>query len=84
MLSVLGKKSAHFVGDSTLSVSELVDAKNELRALNSRLMTSLTPKDEWVEQNRAKQSLTWESIPAEGQEVVLPHEANISLGADFF
>ncbi|MGP9497480.1 acylphosphatase [Halomonas sp. AOP43-D1-4] len=84
VLSVLGKKSAHVVGDGTLSVSELVDAKNELRALNPRLMTSLIPKDEWVEQNLAKQSLTWESIPAEGQEVVLRQEANISLGADSF
>lgn len=84
VLSVLGKKSAHVVGDGTLSVSELVDEKNELRALNPRLMTSLIPKDEWVEQNLAKQSLTWESIPVEGVEVVLRHEANISLGADSF
>lgn len=84
VLSVLGKKSAHVVGNGTSSVIELVDAKNKLRALNPRLMVSLIPKDEWVEQNLAKQGLAWESIPAEGQEVVLRHEANISLGADSF
>lgn len=84
VLSVLGKKSAHIVGDGTMSVSELVDAKNELRALNPRLMTSLIPRDEWVETNLAKQGLSWESIPAQGQEVVLRHEANISMGADTF
>ncbi|MGP5713379.1 acylphosphatase, partial [Vreelandella alkaliphila] len=84
VLSVLGKTPANVMGDGKLSVSELVDAKNELRALNPRLMTSLIPKDDIVEQNLAKQSLTWESIPAEGQEVVLRHEANISLGADSF
>lgn len=84
VLSVLGKTPAHVLGDGSLSVSELVDAKNELRALNPRLMTSLIPKDDVVEQNLAKQGLAWDSIPAEGQEVVLRHEANISMGADTF
>lgn len=84
VLAVLGKTPARVVGDGTLSVSELVDAKNDLRTLNPRLMTSLIPKDEVVEQNLAKQELAWDSIPAEGREVVLRHEANISLGADSF
>ncbi|MDW0359741.1 acylphosphatase [Halomonas venusta] len=84
VLSVLGKKPAHVVGDGILSVSELVDAKNKLRALNPRLMTSLIPKDDVVEQNLAKQELAWESIPAKEQEVLLRHEANISMGADTF
>lgn len=84
VLSVLGKTSARVVGDGVLSVRELVAAKNELRALNPRLMTSLIPVDEVMEDNLRKQSLHLESVPALGQDVVLRHEANLSLGADSF
>lgn len=84
VLSVLGKIPANVVGNGELSISELLDAKNELRALNPRLMTSLILKDNVAEKNLTKQGLTWESIPSEGQEVMLRQEANISLGADSF
>ncbi|MGP9572507.1 acylphosphatase [Halomonas sp. AOP5-CZ2-32] len=84
VLAVLGKESAHVIGDGISTVEALVEEKNSLRSMNPRLMTSLIPLDEIAFQNLARQGLNWQSVPDAEQHVVLRQEANISKGADTF
>lgn len=84
VLAVLGKESAQVVGDGVSTVEALVAAKNRLREMNPRLMTSLIPLDEVATRNLARQGLEWQSVPAAEQRVLLRQEANISMGADTF
>lgn len=84
VLAVLGKDPAHVVGDGIATVEALVEAKNQLRAMNPRLMTGLIPLDEVASRNLHRQGVDWQSVPRSGQRVVLRQEANISMGADTF
>lgn len=84
VLAVLGKESAHVVGDGITTMEALVEAKNRLRVMNPRLMTSLISLDEVATHNLNRQGFDWQSVPRAEQRVVLRQEANISMGADTF
>ena len=84
VLAVLGKEPAQVLGNGKDTVRTLVDQKNRVRALNPRLMTSPVRLDEVVLRNLERQGLSKDCVPEAGQQVVLRHEANISMGADTF
>lgn len=83
-VAVLGKRSAHVIGDGLKTIMQLIDEKNAIRSLNPRLMTSLVTVDEVVERNLSRQKLSLDSVPENGAYVTLKTEANISQGADTY
>ena len=82
VLSVVVRQPASVTGDGVSTVAELVSAKNQIRRRNPHTRTRLIRKGEASTYRLQKQGLSWESIPAADQHVVLASAANISQGGD--
>ena len=78
------RKPAHVVGDGTHTVTELIAEKNKhpWRGEGHTNNLSFIEVDELVEKLLSEQKLTVESIPNEGQEVILRRTANLSTGGE--
>ena len=76
------RRPAHVYGDGIRTVSELVRAKNKIRAKNPSLCRSLIPlKDTTIEILKA-QGYGLNSVPRHGAHVQLARIANIAAGGD--
>jgi cyanophycin synthetase len=78
------RKPAHVVGDNTHSIQELIDEKNQhpWRGKGHVNNLSLIEVDDVVKNILKDQGLTLETIPIEGQEVILRKTANLSTGGE--
>lgn len=83
-LAVLLRVPANVVGDGEHTVAELVAAKNDhpLRGDGSRTPLKKIALGDIEQLQLKEQSLTVESIPAQGQPVQLRANSNISTGGD--
>jgi cyanophycin synthetase len=83
-VAVAFRKPAHVVGDGAHTVTKLIAEKNKhpWRGKGHTNNLSLIEVDELVEKLLSEQQLTVESIPSEGQEVVLRRTANLSTGGE--
>lgn len=73
---------AHVVGNGESTISGLIQAKNTERAKNPGLSTSLLRPSQDIADHLARQGLTYDSVPDNGQTVFLRYKANASAGGD--
>src|SRR5690625_4568957 len=73
---------AFVIGDGSSSVKELISRKNRERKLNPH--TSFRPIviDDTLEGHVARQGFSLSSVPAQGEEVILRGNANLSSGGE--
>lgn len=78
------RKPAFVVGDGSSTVTQLIAKKNEhpWRGEGHENNLSLIVVDELVTAYLQEQGLTLESVPSEGQEVMLRKTANLSTGGE--
>jgi len=77
VIGVVRRKAAHIVGNGKNSIRELIIMKNEERK-NSLLKPILL--DNEVTLKLQRENLNLESIPQEGQEVILRYNCNLTTG----
>ena len=75
---------ANVVGDGTATIAELVAAKNTVRETSDYTRHQPIELGPDKERYLAAQSLTPDSVPAQGQRVFLHYVANISAGGDSY
>lgn len=73
---------ANVVGDGKLSINELVAQKNAARMKNPFLSKGLIKPDVEIENMLGLQSLAFDSVPENGQQIQLRQKANASAGGD--
>jgi D-alanine-D-alanine ligase-like ATP-grasp enzyme len=77
VIGVVRRKAAHVIGNSKNSIRELIAIKNEQRK-DSLLKPILL--DNEVTLKLQRENLNLESIPQEGQEVILRYNCNLTTG----
>jgi D-alanine-D-alanine ligase-like ATP-grasp enzyme/acylphosphatase len=82
VLSVLRRTPGAVIGDGELTVAELILQKNEFRRHNPHLRTRPIKVGDAARFQLEKQGLTFTSVPAAGQRVVLTVAGNLSQGGD--
>lgn len=82
VVGALRRDPANVFGDGRSSISELVDIKNADRRKNPFLSTGLIKFDFEMHKCLSDMNLTAESVPSEGEKIVLRRIANASAGGD--
>lgn len=76
------RRPANVLGDGAHTVQELIDLKNARRLANPYLCKKKITQDREVEQYLDRVGYSLESVPRQGEEVVLRGRANASQGGD--
>lgn len=82
VVGALRRDPANVVGDGQSSISELIDIKNLVRRKNPFLGTGLIKFDFEIQKCLSALNLTAESVPRNGEKIVLRRIANASAGGD--
>lgn len=82
VIAVSQRARANVVGDGKSTILELIDQKNELRKQDRDLMNFLIPTDTEKLNRLSSNGLTLQSVPDEGEIVILRNESNISSGGE--
>jgi D-alanine-D-alanine ligase-like ATP-grasp enzyme/acylphosphatase len=82
VVSVVKRTAGGVVGDGRSSVAELVLAKNATRLRNPHLRTRLLVLGDLALEQLRGTGMTPDSVPAEGEHVILTTAGNISRGGD--
>ncbi|MCK0470259.1 acylphosphatase [Halalkalibacter sp. APA_J-10(15)] len=82
VVGAIQRKPAHVIGDGVNSIKDLIYNKNESRKQHPRLRSCLIKEDDELKHFLNERGYYLESIPKEGEVVVLRETANISLGGD--
>ncbi|GAB2480950.1 hypothetical protein GCM10008929_03110 [Alkalibacterium psychrotolerans] len=82
VIAVSQRARANVVGDGESTILELIEQKNELRKQDRDLMNFLIPTDTDKLNRLSSKGHTLQSIPAEGEKVILRNESNISSGGE--
>lgn len=82
VVSVTLRLPPSVLGDGIRSVAELIEVKNKYRILNPNLRTKLIRFDDMLDRYLISRGLTSDSVPTSGEQVVLDHRANVSVGGD--
>lgn len=82
VVGALRRDPANVVGDGRSSISELIEDKNLERQKNPFLSTGLIRFDFEMRKCLSELNLTVESVPREGERIVLRRIANASAGGD--
>jgi D-alanine-D-alanine ligase-like ATP-grasp enzyme len=77
VIGAVRRKAAHVIGDSKNTIRELIKIKNEQR--EEALLKPITIDNE-VTLKLQRNNLNLESIPEEGQEIILRYNCNLTTG----
>ncbi|WP_067841013.1 acylphosphatase [Amphibacillus sediminis] len=73
---------ANVIGDGKSTISELIEQKNAMRMKNARLFSCLIEIDEETLDFIQTAGYTLDSIPIQGEKVLLKEKTNVSAGGD--
>lgn len=82
VIAACRREAAHVVGNGRATVTQLIAEKNQKRRGNPFLRLGLIEVDCEVEHNLLNQGLGLESVPRNGQRVIMRTVANASAGGD--
>lgn len=82
VIAAILREPASVVGDGTRSVAELVVRKNLVRRLNPHLWGRPIKYDAAARYQLERAGMTLDSVPAEGQRVLLSSSCSLSQGGD--
>lgn len=77
VVGIVWRKSPRVIGNSKNTIRELIDQRNKERKM---LMLKPIPIDSEVEIRLKNADLTLDTIPKEGQEIILRYNCNLSTG----
>lgn len=82
-VAVIRRILPHVVGDGLSTVSELIEDKNQQRALNPSLRNSRPiPVDALTRRHLSQNGYSLDSVPEIGQKIIVRNVAALSVGAD--
>lgn len=82
VIAAVSRKAANVIGNGTDSVRVLIKSKNKEREKNPALYNSPIHIDDELQEMLRVQNHTLDSVPSEGEHVVLKMKNNVSAGGD--
>ncbi|WP_374724686.1 acylphosphatase [Calidifontibacillus erzurumensis] len=82
VIAAYNRKPANVTGDGVHTIEELVELKNKLRKKNARLYDCLIEISQETIDFIGKKGYTLQSIPKEGEVILLQEKTNVSAGGD--
>jgi len=82
VVAVANRVPANIVGDSIHTIEQLIDLKNEERESSKNPIHLLLKKDDETTRVLAKQALTYNDVPNDGEQIFIRNNSNVSTGGD--
>lgn len=82
VVAAIERIPANVVGNGKQTIQELIEAKNEERQKNPRLISCPIKLDQEMKNHLAIQGYGLDTIPEDGEMVFLTNKSNISIGGD--